>query len=69
MPEHAIAAPPLTSPSATRFALLALAVGIVSIGFAPIFMRLSELGPNATALYRVAFALPFLALEAPGRLV
>ena len=25
-------------------------------------MRLSELGPNATALYRVAFALPFLML-------
>lgn len=25
-------------------------------------MRLSELGPNATALYRVAFALPFLLL-------
>lgn len=35
-------------------------MGIISIGFAPIFMRLSELGPNATALYRVAFALPFL---------
>ncbi|MFP6690665.1 MAG: DMT family transporter [Alphaproteobacteria bacterium] len=46
----------------TRLALLALAVGISSIGFAPIFMRLSELGPNATALYRVAFALPFLLL-------
>ena len=37
-------------------------MGIISIGFAPIFMRLSELGPNATALYRVAFALPFLLL-------
>lgn len=46
--------------SAERLALAALAIGVVSIGFAPIFMRLSELGPNATALYRVAFALPFL---------
>lgn len=46
--------------TAERLALVALTVGVVSIGFAPIFMRLSELGPNATALYRVAFALPFL---------
>ena len=46
----------------TRLALAALAVGIVGVGFAPVFMRLSELGPNATALYRVAFALPFLLL-------
>ncbi len=45
----------------TRLALMALSVGIVGVGFAPIFMRLSELGPNSTALYRVAFALPFLA--------
>jgi|TARA_B100000315_G_scaffold166830_1_gene155386 drug/metabolite transporter (DMT)-like permease len=43
-------------------ALLALAVGITGVGFAPVFMRLSELGPNATALYRVAMALPFLLL-------
>ena len=62
MPEHIITAPSPPAPGATRLALLALAVGIVSIGFAPIFMRLSELGPNATALYRVAFALPFLLL-------
>ena len=46
----------------TRLALVALAVGIAGVGFAPIFMRLSDLGPNATALYRVAFALPFLLL-------
>ena len=46
----------------TRLALAALAIGIVGVGFAPVFMRLSELGPNATALYRVAFALPFLLL-------
>jgi drug/metabolite transporter (DMT)-like permease len=52
----------LPSALTTRLALAALAVGIVGVGFAPVFMRLSELGPNATALYRVAFALPFLLL-------
>ena len=60
--ENAIAAKPLPSALTTRLALAALAVGIVGVGFAPVFMRLSELGPNATALYRVAFALPFLLL-------
>ena len=53
--------PSHTSPP-TRLAMAALALGVVGVGFAPIFMRLSELGPNSTALFRVAFALPFLAL-------
>lgn len=46
----------------SRLTLVILIIGISGIGFAPIFMRLSELGPNATALYRVLFALPFLLL-------
>ncbi len=46
----------------SRLTLIILAIGISGIVFAPIFMRLSELGPNATALYRVLFALPFLLL-------
>ncbi len=41
-------------------ALVALLTGAISIAFAPIFVRLSELGPSATAFYRLAFALPFL---------
>lgn len=41
-------------------ALVALLAGAISIAFAPIFVRLSELGPSATAFYRLAFALPFL---------
>ena len=60
--EIAITASSSPSTRTTRLALLALAVGITGVGFAPVFMRLSELGPNATALYRVAFALPFLLL-------
>ncbi len=60
--ENAISAKPPPSVLTTRLALAALALGITGVGFAPVFMRLSELGPNATALYRVAFALPFLLL-------
>lgn len=46
--------------SAERLALAALVLGAVGIAFAPIFVRLSEIGPTATAFYRFALALPFL---------
>jgi drug/metabolite transporter (DMT)-like permease len=39
-----------------------VALGAALIGLAPIGVRLSELGPQATALWRFAFALPLLAL-------
>ncbi|MBI3451333.1 MAG: DMT family transporter [Rhodospirillales bacterium] len=45
---------------ADRVALIALLVGAVGIAFSPIFVRLSELGPTATAFYRPALALPAL---------
>jgi drug/metabolite transporter (DMT)-like permease len=51
----------------TRIALSALFGGAVGIGFAPIFVRLSELGPSATAFWRLALSLPplwvWLAIE------
>jgi drug/metabolite transporter (DMT)-like permease len=37
---------------------LALALGATGIGFAPIFVRLSEVGPAATGFYRIALAQP-----------
>ncbi|MEO0982616.1 MAG: DMT family transporter [Pseudomonadota bacterium] len=37
-----------------------LFVGALCIGFAPIGLRLSEMGPQATALWRYVFALPLL---------
>jgi drug/metabolite transporter (DMT)-like permease len=43
-----------------RFALAALFAGAAAIGFAPIFVRLSELGPSATAFHRLLLALPAL---------
>jgi drug/metabolite transporter (DMT)-like permease len=39
-------------------AMLALVGGAVAIGFAPIFVRWSDVGLNATAFWRLAIALP-----------
>lgn len=43
-----------------HYALPILLIGAVCIGFSPIFVRLSELGPLTTAFYRVFLALPAL---------
>ncbi|MGE0151476.1 MAG: DMT family transporter [Reyranellaceae bacterium] len=45
-----------------RFALPVLLLGAVAIACSPIFVRLSELGPIATAVHRVGLALPVLLL-------
>lgn len=45
---------------AWRTAFTALIAGAVAIAFAPIFVRLSDLGPTATAFWRVALAAPVL---------
>ena len=47
-----------------KWALLALFAGALGIAFAPIFVRWSEVGPVATAFWRMALALPLLALWA-----
>ena len=41
-----------------RLAILALLAGAVTIAFAPILVRLSEIGPTATAAYRFLLAVP-----------
>lgn len=43
-------------------ALIFLLLGAAAISLAPIFVRLSELGPSATAFYRVFFAIPIFLL-------
>ncbi|MGE5477179.1 MAG: DMT family transporter [Bacteroidales bacterium] len=44
--------------------LIALVLGAVAIGFAPIFVRLSDVGPVATAFYRLSLSLPVFAVMA-----
>lgn len=51
---------PSTSEQAARVGLAALLAGAAAIAFAPIFVRLSEVEPSATAFWRMAFALPLL---------
>ncbi len=63
---------PMTADDRTaRLALAALVLGAVAIGFAPIFVRLSELQPSATAFWRVALATPvffvWLWMRTPGQ--
>ena len=51
------------SPSSERArAALAVAAGAAIIGLAPIAVRVSDVGPMATAFWRFAFALPLLVL-------
>jgi drug/metabolite transporter (DMT)-like permease len=50
----------VNEPSSTRLGWLALLAGAAGIGLAPIFVRVSEVGPGATAFYRVLLALPFM---------
>ena len=38
----------------------ALLVGVIALGFSPIFVRLSEVGPVATAINRLALPLPLV---------
>lgn len=52
------------SPRQTAFAFAALVIGAFAMGASPIFVRLADVGPYASAFWRCALALPFLALWA-----
>ena len=55
----------MTDPRRTRgLAFLALLFGGASIAFSPIFVRLADVGPMQSAFWRVALAVPFLAVWA-----
>ena len=58
---------PAVSAHTGRLAIAALLLGAAAIAFAPIFVRLSELGPTATAFWRLAFSLPALWLWYAGQ--
>lgn len=55
--ESSIAA---SRPEGARLALNALFLGALAIAFAPIFVRLSQVGPIATAFWRLCLSLPAL---------
>lgn len=46
----------------SRWPLLGLVLGALCIGLAPIFVRLTEVGPTAAAFWRLALACPLLLL-------
>ena len=54
----------MSTPAADARALVALSVGAVLIGLAPIFVRLADVGPIAAAFWRCALAWPVLAIAA-----
>ena len=56
------ASPSDASPRAARLALGALVLGAAAIAFAPIFVRLSDVGPVAIGFWRVTLAAPALLL-------
>jgi drug/metabolite transporter (DMT)-like permease len=56
MPQSLVSSP--SSAAARRLAIIALLVGSAAIGFSPLFVRLSETGPIATAFWRVGLAAP-----------
>jgi len=51
---------PPVAPSVKSLAFAAAFGGATGIGFAPILVRLSEVGPSATASFRILLALPVL---------
>ena len=56
-----IQADPITEhPRAVTRSFLCVLGGAVCIGFAPIFVRLSEVGPVATAFWRMTLSLPLI---------
>ncbi|MDP3495670.1 MAG: DMT family transporter [Hyphomonadaceae bacterium] len=53
---------PAATPTATWIGPAMMIGGAIAIGFAPIGLRLSEFGPQATAFWRFLFALPMIAI-------
>ncbi len=54
----------MTQPATHRLALIALVLGACTIGVGPILMRLTDTGPAAGGFWRMALALPLVAIPA-----
>src|SRR5690348_15984166 len=64
---HATSAPvPAHSSTTVQQATIALIGGALLVALAPIFVRLAETGPTATAFWRLALASPILLLWHAG---
>jgi drug/metabolite transporter (DMT)-like permease len=57
----------IDSEKKSKLPLLYLLIGAIAIGFAPIFVRLSVIGPIATGFWRVAIAFPILIMLSTGQ--
>lgn len=57
-------APSLAERHREGIALAALVLGAVAMGASPLFVRMADVGPFASAFWRTALALPFLAFWA-----
>jgi len=55
---------PLSARPGEVVAFLALCLGAVAMGISPIFVRIADVGPFASAFWRVALAVPVLAIWA-----
>ncbi len=55
---EAMARPPKSDAAAARFAFAVLVFAAVLISFSGIFVKLSELGPTTTGVYRMGLSLP-----------
>ena len=62
-----MASPPKPD-AAARFALSILVLGAVLISFSGIFVKLSEVGPTTTGVYRMGLALPVFGVWMWGEL-
>jgi drug/metabolite transporter (DMT)-like permease len=55
---------PLSARPGEVIAFLALCLGAVAMGVSPVFVRIADVGPFASAFWRVALAVPVLAIWA-----
>jgi drug/metabolite transporter (DMT)-like permease len=63
-PQMTASAATLAYDRRTVLAFTALVLGAVAMGASPLFVRLADVGPYASAFWRCALALPFLAVWA-----
>lgn len=59
-PQSSSAGQPLEADASLLLPIVALVLGAVAMGASPIFVRLADVGPFASAFWRMALSIPFL---------